>query len=187
MTWLMFIVIPAAAIAALPGVSRSRRILASALVLLVPVAGPLLAYMVRRSRGGAIALEPVVPEAPRRMSAADIRCLGEQPPVLERLLAADPTERLAALVALSSAGDAQSIAVLRWTIEHGPADVTLDAALTLDELELRNAVKTVSIATPPAQPEVRALPETAAPRPARSRNNTTLIPVRDVAAAALLG
>lgn len=190
MSWLMFIVIPAAAIAALPGVSRSRRILAGALVLLVPVAGPLLAFMVRRSRGGAIALEPVVPESPRRLSAADIRRLGEQPPVLERLLSSDATERLAALVSLSSAADAQALSVLRWTIEHGPAYIVLDAALTLDEIELRQAIKTVSITAPPAPPalpEVREVPETAAPRPARARTNTTLIPVRDVAAAALLG
>lgn len=186
MTWLMFLVIPAAAIAALPGVSRSRRILACALVLLVPVAGPLLAFMVRRSRGGAIALEPVRPASPRRLSAADIRRLGEQPPVLERLLCGDPTERLAALVSLSSAGDAQAIAVLRWTIEHGPAYVVLDAALTLDELELRNALKTVSLTAPPALPDVRDVPE-AAPRALPRRTNTTLIPVRDVAAAALLG
>src|SRR6188474_3236546 len=76
MTWLVFIVLPAAALAAFPGVSRSRRVLAGALVLLVPVAGPLLAFMVRRSRGGGIAMEPVRVEPTRRMSPADVRSLG---------------------------------------------------------------------------------------------------------------
>lgn len=175
MSWLLLF-IPAAVIAALPGVSRSRRILAGALVLLVPVAGPVLALLVRRARGGAIAMEPELPEAPRRMSPGDVRRLGEMPPVLERLLGNDPTERLAALVALSSAADAHAMSVLRWTIEHGPADVVLDAALTLDEIELRNAQNTI------------ALVEEAPRKPALPRRNTTgVIAIRDVAAAAMVG
>lgn len=175
MSWLVLLFIPAAVLAALPGVSRSRRILAGALVLLVPVAGPVLALLVRRSRGGAIAMEPVLPEAPRRMSPTEVRRLGEMPPVLDRLLGSDPTERLAALVALSSAGDAHAIEVLRWTIEHGPADVVLDAALTLDEIEMRSAQN--------AAAQVEEAPRKAAlPR----RNTTGVIQVRDVAAAALL-
>jgi hypothetical protein len=176
MSWLVLLFIPAAAVAAFPGVSRSRRILAGALVLLVPVAGPVLALLVRRARGGAIAMEPARAEAPRRMCPGDVRRLGELPPVLDRLLGNDATERLAALVALSSAGDAHAIAVLRWTIEHGPADVVLDAALTLDEIELRSG--------PLAAPHL----EEASRRPALPRrNNTGVIQVRDVAAAALLG
>jgi len=101
------------------------------------VAGPVLAMLVRRMRGGNLSLEPVA-EAPRtRPSAADVSRLGDLPPVLERLLAGDAGERLAALVQLSSVGDPAAVAVLRWAIAHGPADVVLEAALTLEEIELR--------------------------------------------------
>jgi hypothetical protein len=141
MYWLVLLTVPAAALAVRPGVSVSRRVLACTLVLLVPVAGPLLAMLVRRARGGAVALEPD-DEAPQpHLSPGDASRLGEQPPMLERLLCGDASERLAALVALSSAGDAQAVAVLRWTVEHGPSEVVLDAALTLEEIDLRNTAR----------------------------------------------
>lgn len=137
MYWLAVFLIPAFALAARPGVSTSRRILACALVAVVPVVGVALAMLVRRTRGGAIELEPDYEVPPPRLSSTDAARLAEQPPIVDRLLCGDPGERLAALVALSSAGDADAIAVLRWTVEHGPADVVLDAALTLEEIELR--------------------------------------------------
>lgn len=137
MYWLAILILPALAFAARPGVSTSRRVLACALVLVVPFAGLVLAALVRRTRGGAIELEPDYVVPPRRLSSAEAAHLAEQPPVVDRLLAGDPGERLSALVALSSAGDADAVAVLRWTVEHGSPDVVLDAALTLEELELR--------------------------------------------------
>lgn len=134
---LALFVIPSLALALRPGVSTSRRLLAAALVLFVPVVGLVLALIVRATRGGHVALEPddELPEA--KLTAADVGRLGEMPPVLERLMTGDSTERLAALVGLSSSGDAAAVAVLRWTIEHGPSDVVLDAALTLEEIGLR--------------------------------------------------
>ena len=105
--------------------------------MLVPVAGLFLAYLVRRVRGGAIVIEPVPERPPRRLSVVDVTRLGETPSVLDRLLTGDPAERLEALVALSSAGDAAAVSVLRWALEHGSSDVVLDAALTLEEIELR--------------------------------------------------
>lgn len=142
MFWLVLLAVPVfALVAARPGVSPSRRLLACTLVLLVPVAGPFLAVLVRRSRGGGVAPEPEE-DAPREpLSAGDVARLGEVPSVLDRLLHGDPSDRLAAMVALSSAGDAQAVAVLRWTVEHGPADVVLDAALTLEEIDLRNTAR----------------------------------------------
>lgn len=137
MYWLAILVVPSAAFALRPGPSSSRRLLACALVMLVPIAGLFLAYLVRRVRGGAIVIEPVPERPPRRLSVVDVTRLGETPPVLDRLLAGDPAERLEALVALSSAGDAAAVAALRWALEHAPSDVVLDAALTLEEIELR--------------------------------------------------
>src|SRR5688572_28363550 len=104
MYWLVLLMIPAAALAARPGVSGSRRLLACTLVLLVTVAGPLLAMLVRHTRGGAVALEPEIDSPASRLSPLDVARLGDNPPVLERLLGGDPSERLAALVALSIAG-----------------------------------------------------------------------------------
>ena len=136
MYWLAIFLLPAFAFAARPGVSTSRRVLAAALVLVVPLAGLALAVLVRRMRGGAIELEPELELSPPRMTSADAARLAEQPPIVDRLLEGDAQERLAALVQLSSAGDADAVAVLRWTIEHGSSDVVLEAALTLEELEL---------------------------------------------------
>jgi tetratricopeptide (TPR) repeat protein len=144
MYWLAFLAIPALALAARPGVSSSRRLLASALALLIPVAGVPLALLVRRVRGGTIALEPVPGPSAPRLTGGDVVRLGELPNVLDRLLSGDPAERLEALVTLASAGDADAVAVLRWAIEHGPSDVVLDAALTLEEIELRNEARLAS-------------------------------------------
>lgn len=135
---LALLLLPALALALRPGVSTSRRLLAAALVVFVPVVGIALALIVRRTSGGHVAPEPDDEAPTHALTAADVARLGEQPPVLERLLSGDPTERLAALVHLSNAGDAAAVGVLRWTVEHGPADVVLDAALTLEEIGLRH-------------------------------------------------
>ena len=141
MYWLALLAVPSAAFALRGGPSPSRRMLAFALCVLIPVAGLFLAIMVRRVRGGAIQLEPPDERPPRRLSTVDVARLGETPPVLDRLLSGDPAERLEALVALSSTGDAAAVAVLRWALEHGPSDVVLDAALTLEEIELRGEAR----------------------------------------------
>ena len=120
------------------GVSFSRRLLAATLGLLVPAAGPLLAWVVRSTRGGGCALGPEEARLhTRRISAGEVRRQAELPPLLERLMSTDPAERLSALVAVSSLDDALAIALLRWTMERGSAEVVLDAALTLESLDLR--------------------------------------------------
>ena len=118
---------------------------------MVPVAGPLLAMLVRRSRGGKVALEPIAARKPSRPSALDVNHLGDLPSAVERLLSRDSAERLEALVHLSSVADDHAVATLRWTIEHGPQEVVLEAALTLEEIELRRAARMVAlpaVATP---------------------------------------
>jgi hypothetical protein len=161
MYWLAIIVLPALAFAARPGVSTSRRVLATALVLVVPFAGIVLAMMVRRTRGGAIELEPEYEVPQQRFNPSDAARLAEQPPVVDRLMCGDPGERLAALVALSSAADADAVDVLRWTVEHGSPDVVLDAALTLEEIELRCearlATATAALTAAPAPDATLAL------------------------------
>ncbi len=148
MTWLVLFAVPWIVVAARPGVSASRRLLAVALVLTVPLVGPLLALLVRRTRGGQVRLEPVPAVVAHRPSPIEIDLLGNQPPVLERLLADDGAERLAALVHLSSRGDDAAIAVLRWTIEHGPDEAVLAAALTLEEIELRAVTRALATIAP---------------------------------------
>ncbi len=138
MYFLALFVVPALALATRPGCSSSRRLFAGALVLFVPIVGLLLALIVRRTSGGAVEIEPDDEPREARLTAADVHRLGELPPVLERLMTGDSTERLAALVGLSQQGDAAAVSVLRWTIEHGPSDVVLDAALTLEEIGLRS-------------------------------------------------
>ncbi len=132
------------ALAVRPGVSRSRRIFAGAAALLVPFAGPIIAAMVRRTRGGGIAVEPPKPETGTRISAADAARLGEVSPALDRLFAPDAGERLEAMVTLSSAADAGAISILKWARDHGPSEVVLDCALTLEELELRGEAAVVA-------------------------------------------
>jgi hypothetical protein len=88
-----------------------------------------------------VALEPNEERPVRRLSVGDVARLGEVSPALDRLLIGDPAERLEALVGLSSAGDAVAVAVLRWALEHGPSEVVLDAALTLEEIDLRGEAR----------------------------------------------
>jgi hypothetical protein len=135
------IALGSAAFAARPGASSSRRLLAATLALLIPGAGIVLGELVRRTRGGALALEPDDDQLTPRLSTIDVARLGEMPPVLDRLLCGDQAERMEALVALSSAGDAAAVAILRWAIEHGPPEVVLEAALTLEEIDLRSEAR----------------------------------------------
>jgi len=125
-------------VALAPGASPSRRLLAAALVLVVPVAGPYLAIVVRRAHGVGVVgdLDPL--EAPRRsMSADDVRRTGSRAPLIDRLMSLDTAERNSALVELVEAADAEAIALLRWAVEHGTREAVLEAALTLEELDLR--------------------------------------------------
>ena len=140
MNWILLVVahLLFVLLAIRPGVSSSRRLLAGAVALVVPIGGPILASLVRRARGGGMVLH-VEPSESRRssQSAADVRRAGELPPSLERLMSTSSEERLAALVRLSGRADATSVALLRWAVEHGPREVVLDSALTLEELDLR--------------------------------------------------
>ena len=152
MQWLVAFTIPGVVLALRPGVAASRRMLALALALLVPFAGPLLAWIARGVRGGKIAPEPTTARKRSRPTAADVNRLAERPSVIERLLSKDASERLAAMVHLSSVADHNAMNVLRWTIERGPAETLLEAALTLEEIELRRTPRATTPQPPALKP-----------------------------------
>ncbi|HUH04510.1 MAG TPA: hypothetical protein VML75_21085 [Kofleriaceae bacterium] len=118
--------------------SPSRRRLVVALSVGVPIAGPVLAVMAARVRGVGKLIEPGDLGDPRRDSgeAGQIRRMGELPPLIERLLSINSSDRQSALVTLAAQPDARAIQILRWAVEHGPPESVLDAALTLGELDL---------------------------------------------------
>jgi hypothetical protein len=67
----------------------------------------------------------------------DIARMGGQPPLLDRLMSSDPSQRLSALESITRRPDRDAIELLRWTISHDESESVLDAALTLEELELK--------------------------------------------------
>lgn len=118
--------------------SSPRWGLAVALAAVIPVAGPLLALVALRTRGTNqierdLELEPgpVAPTDPR-----DIERIGGLPPLLDRLMSADPVVRLCALETIRRRPNRDMIDMLRWAISHGASDTVLDAALTLEEIEI---------------------------------------------------
>lgn len=127
-------------VAGRPGVSGSRRALAVALALMLPGLGLALAEVVRRLRGEGGGAELQLREIPaRQLTADEVRALADQPCALDRLMSVLPEERLDALVALACANDANAITLLRWTVQHGPREAMLEAALTLEELDRQRA------------------------------------------------
>ena len=112
----------------------------------MPLGGPLLALLVRAVRGsGAHVHEddvlPVVPPP----TADDVQQLAELPPLIDRLMSADLSERQAAMLQLIEAGGSEATLLLEWVVEHGSPDVVLEAALALDELDQRRLVEVVAL------------------------------------------
>lgn len=110
-----------------------------ALVLMLPGLGLPLAIMVRRIQGGGGVEEaPVVKPPHRSLTRDEVLSLADQPCALDRLMSL-PEERLDALVFLACASDANAITLLRWTVQHGPREAMLEAALTLEELDVQRS------------------------------------------------
>jgi hypothetical protein len=136
----VFLEIIAVGIAARPGVSESRRALAVALVLMLPGVGLPLALAVRGLQGTGVAeqvRETIM--VPRPLTRDEVLALAEEPSALDRLMSSRPEERLDALVSVACANDANAITLLRWTVQHGPREAVLEAALTLEELDIQRA------------------------------------------------
>lgn len=124
------------AVGAAPRLSMSRRVLGTAFVLTVPVAGPILAAVssLARNRGSFEAdMDAGLEVEEHRLGARDVRRLSDRIPAVD-LLADDGERRREALAELARAGDAAAITALRFSVEHGESDMVLEAAMTLDEL-----------------------------------------------------
>ncbi len=107
---------------------------------MLPGVGLPLAILVRRVRGSGCGIDPSLTEtAPRELRPDDVLTLADQPCALDRLMSLLPEERLDALVSLASAADANAISLLRWTVQYGQREAMLEAALTLEELDLQRA------------------------------------------------
>jgi hypothetical protein len=109
-----------------------------ALVLMLPGLGLPLALVVRRLRGvgrGSDVPAPTFP--PRDPTPEEVLDLADQPCALDQLVSRVPEERLDALVSLAGAGDANAVTLLRWTVQHGQREAMLEAALTLEELDVQ--------------------------------------------------
>lgn len=106
---------------------------------MLPVVGLALAVVVRRLQGAALGGEPPRAEPPKRQLTRDeILSLADQPSALDRLMSV-PDERLDALVCIAGSNDANAITLLRWTVQHGTREAMLEAALTLEELDVQRA------------------------------------------------
>lgn len=132
------LVAPGAGVALKVPRSSPRWPLAVSLALAVPGVGPLLALLAMRTRGTNQLERDLEPEPlpVKRIRPEDIRRLGGLPPLLDRLMSVDPADRLCALETIRKRADREAIRLLRWAISHGHADAVLDAALTLEEVEL---------------------------------------------------
>lgn len=107
---------------------------------MLPVIGLPLALVVRRVRGTGGGAELTVEDAiPREVRPEEVLTLADQPCALDRLVSLLPEERLDALVALASAADANAISLLRWAVQYGAREPMLEAALTLEELDLQRS------------------------------------------------
>lgn len=119
----------------------ARASLAYALCVTLPFVGPLLALIATRTQSTGQVVSDLEADAYQVRERYDTRegvvAHATQPPLLDRLLSDRADHRLSAHVAIASRGDAECIGLLRWVIKHGDSDAVLDAALSLEELELR--------------------------------------------------
>jgi hypothetical protein len=120
-------------------VPASRRQLAAALSVTIPAAGPALAALALRTRGGgAPSVDELDDARPRRtLTPEAIHAAASRPAALERITAT-AGERRAVMATMARRGGAEAVALLRWTIERADGDAAIDAALTLEDLTRRH-------------------------------------------------
>jgi hypothetical protein len=119
--------------------SPSRRVLAASLSFGVPLLGPGLAYVSCTVRGRGTPRLDMDDEdslGPRHASVEAMRRNAGRGPMVDRLLGG-VGERRAALATAAKRGDRDSVAALRWIIEHGEGEPAVEAAITLEELTYR--------------------------------------------------
>lgn len=119
--------------------SRERRGLASTLAASVPVIGPVAAIWLEAvtGRGGADLLVDPAPVR-RRMDGSEIarRLVASLPPC-EAIIAGDVEARRATIGRLVERASADDIAILRWAHRQPDSEISLEAALALEEIGQR--------------------------------------------------
>jgi hypothetical protein len=134
----------AVAMQAVPGAAiissstRDRRILIAVVVLAVPVLGPLAGLYVKsaRGRGGADLLADLAPATRPRITGTELaRRLTDSLPPCDALISGDANARRATLAHLSQRAGSEDIAILRWARNQRDAEVSVEAALALADLE----------------------------------------------------
>jgi hypothetical protein len=136
-----FHVVVGGLIAVQRGIAPSKRMLALAMAVCIPVFGPALALGALTLRGrGTVKGFGAAPGTTRELpiTAGDVSRMGQELPIIERLTSRDPEERSAALAGLSHLADADSIKLLRWAANQDDPDLVLEATLTLHELTGRH-------------------------------------------------
>jgi hypothetical protein len=113
--------------------ARSRRFLAGAFLVTMPVVGLVLSALAVSLVGADSSPAFGEPELVKIDRSVQKSLLRDRAPLLDRL-AGTREERLAALAELSKSGSENAITTLRWTIEHGEGDAVIEAALTLEKL-----------------------------------------------------
>jgi hypothetical protein len=120
-------------------VPASRRQLAAALSVTVPVAGPVLAALALQTRGaGAPSVDELDEARPGRpLDPEAIRTAASRPSAIERITSG-AGERRAVMATMARRGSSEAVGLLRWTIERAGGDAAIDAALTLEDLTRRH-------------------------------------------------
>lgn len=119
--------------------SRERRALASTLAVSVPVLGPLAAIWLEAvtGRGGADLLVDLGPVR-RRMDGSEIaRRLTASLPPCEAIVGDNVEARRATIGRLVERASADDIAILRWAHRQPDSEISLEAALALEEIGQR--------------------------------------------------
>ena len=117
----------------------SRRLLIGLTAICVPILSPIASLLIDRERGrGGTELLPDAPTPRRALSGAEIaqHLVGTLPPC-EALVSGDVDARRATLTRLSERARNEDIAILRWARNQPGADIAVEAALALADLEQR--------------------------------------------------
>jgi hypothetical protein len=111
----------------------SRRVLATALIATVPLAGIALAIAVCRVRGAGGSPALHMPRATTTDRARFEAVARDEAPIAEQLVG-ERDERRAAVSSLVRSGDPEAVRTLRWLIERGSGEAVVEAALALEQL-----------------------------------------------------
>jgi hypothetical protein len=116
-----------------------RRVLAVALVIVLPIVGPLAAASAIAARGqdGTALLHDPVAAAPRIDGAALAKTLTRALPPCEALISHDVDLRRATIARLASRASAEDVSLLRWARTRKDPELAVEIALALEDIDQR--------------------------------------------------